>query len=31
MLDGKYRADGWTIPELTAARQALARKPVAVA
>lgn len=31
MLDATYRASGWKIPELTAARQALARKPVAVA
>jgi ectoine hydroxylase-related dioxygenase (phytanoyl-CoA dioxygenase family) len=28
MLDSDYRAAGWKIPELTAARQALARKPV---
>jgi len=28
MLDTNYRQSGWKIPELTAARQALARKPV---
>jgi hypothetical protein len=31
MLDATYRAAGWKIPELTAARQALARKPAIVA
>lgn len=30
MLDATYRSAGWKIPELTAARQALARKPAVV-